>query len=254
MAEVSVTEPRERLAAQIAGQVSNLITDPGEELSLFERLCQETLAAMPTGWEWRALCIKLSPDSAFNPVKWQQRAEWQALRADLQAAWQDWPAAYAKLLALNPRLEVADLLSEISETHISSSWPSGWEDGIEDWVLTGSPASPPFDVRNDTDIARIHARLRDLQTPLGGWIWWSETEKRVVYGDRAAWAKERTRLATLRQEVAEGRKKVAAFLEAMKAQPHHTASTTEAGGDSKRSPPAYHPMQQFRIKPKADPV
>lgn len=246
----------EALELALDNELSNLITDPGAEVALFRRLAKATLKAVPKAEAWRAITLRLHPDSAFNPARWAGRAEWAFLPPDLQAAWQEWPAAYTRLAARNPRLEVADLLSEISETHIFSSWPSRWEDRIEDWVLADDHLNPPFDVQKDTDIARIHARLRNLRGVIGGWLWWSETQKRVIYGDSAEWTKERTHRATLKNETAERRKKLAALLKTWKAQtpPPRAAPTKDDADDTDRSPPTYHPMQQFRIKPKADPV
>ena len=247
MAEMSVMEQRVLLAARIADEVSNLITDPGEELGMFERLCQETLSALPADMAWRAAMIALSPESAFNPVRWGQRPEWLLLPPDLQTEWRAWPAAFGRLLARNPRLKLAELLSEISETHTSSSWPDGWEDQIEDWVLAGTADTPPFDNRSDIDLTALHARLRVLHAVVGGWVWWANDAKRVVYGDAAAWAAQRDLYAETRRQVEDMRMLQA--IERLKHLPAPAPGNSPAK-DAEKSTKIFHPMSQFRLTPK----
>lgn len=239
-----------RLKAALAGQFSNLITDPGEEIALFEKLCLATLSALPPNETWRAQAIRPRPDSALNPLCWGSRPEWHALPVNVQTQWKSWPTAFARLLARNPRFELADIMSEISETHYHSSWPAGWEDLIEDWVVGENLAPPPFDNRRNSDLAALRKRLQHLRGTVGGWVWWSDGLKRVVFGDTVGWAVERARLAAQKAEIA----RLGSQLETIITQWNAAApapKATKVDGDTARSQSGYHPMQQFRITRKS---
>ncbi len=62
------------------------------------------------------------------------------------------------------------MLSWISETHVFSSWPTGWEDRIRDWVDADSLMPMPFDDRLEIIKPEFYAQLRKLRAECQGWL------------------------------------------------------------------------------------
>ena len=100
---------------------------------------------------------------------------------DLRERWREWKEDYNQLIERQPVLELRDLLHKISETHNASSWPVAWEGKIRDWVNSGDLGAMPFDDRYGVISPQVYERLRQLRRRIGGWLYWNEAERAVIF-------------------------------------------------------------------------
>src|SRR5712691_5438831 len=137
------------------------------------------------------------PESAGNPLRgplWGKRND--SRRIELSPALiqrcEGWNREYFELRARNLQLELRDMMQEISESHMSSSWPEGYERLIQDWVDAGDlSARPPFDDGHNIVTPEFFNRLRELRRLCGGWLFWSSDLERVVFAPEAQWQQVR---------------------------------------------------------------
>jgi hypothetical protein len=102
--------------------------------------------------------------------------------------WENWNREYFEIRARSPRLELRDMMQEISESHNASSWPDGYERRLQVWVDAGDPsAPPPFDDRHRIVTATFFSRLRELRRLCGGWLYWNNDLRRVVFARESEW-------------------------------------------------------------------
>jgi hypothetical protein len=120
----------------------------------------------------------LQPDSALCPAA--DKTLLAQLPPTLRQRWAEWKDEYGRLAARNPKLTLYDMLSWISETHIFTSWPTGWERRIRDWVDAGSLAPMPFDDRLKIITPEFYARLRKVRAECRGWLYSDGEEVRFV--------------------------------------------------------------------------
>ena len=113
----------------------------------------------------------------------------------------------------NPRLELQDALRAISESHNASSWPVGYEWRISSWVDTGDPALPPFDDRYGIATPEFFNRLRELRRLCGGWFYWSEDSREVVFAAEPEWQRVRAEQEAVDAERQQAWKTAQALLE-----------------------------------------
>lgn len=132
-----------------------------------------------------------SPDSGVNPLRnpgiWRTPDSGQIvmLSPALIERWESWHREYAEIRARNPLLELRDLMHAISESHNASSWPSGYEAQIRDWIDSGDMAGIPFDDRYGIITSEFFNRLRELRELSGGWLYWSDEERSIVFATDA---------------------------------------------------------------------
>ena len=108
--------------------------------------------------------------------------------AGLAERWEDWNREAHRLLERNPRLELRQKLQDISESHMAASWPAGYEHLIQAWVDADDPiAAPPFEDGRGVATPAFFNRLRELRRLCGGWLYWDEHTKRVVFAPEAEW-------------------------------------------------------------------
>jgi hypothetical protein len=108
--------------------------------------------------------------------------------ADLAERWEDWNREAHRLLERNPRLELREKLQDINESHMAASWPAGYEHLIQAWVDAGDPtAPPPFEDGRGVATSAFFNRLRELRRLCGGWLYWDEHIKRVVFVPEPEW-------------------------------------------------------------------
>jgi len=110
------------------------------------------------------------------------------LSPELIQRWERWNREYSQIRARNPRLELRDLMQNISESHDASSWPVGYEWRIQAWVDAGDPsAPPPFDDRHNIVSPEIFNRLRKLRHLCAGWLYFSDKVRHVVFAPEPEW-------------------------------------------------------------------
>jgi hypothetical protein len=107
--------------------------------------------------------------------------------------WRQWELDYHELVARNPRLELRNLMQEISESMDASSWPQGYEWAIENWVAGGDPD------RNAFGDHVLFERLSVLHTKLGGWLYLDD-DCNIVFENLAEFRETRRRLDEERDE------------------------------------------------------
>jgi hypothetical protein len=137
------------------------------------------------------------PESAGNALRgrgWGKRNA--GPRIELPPAliqrWESWNREYFEVRARNPQLELRDMMQHISESDSASSWPGGYERRIQDWVdAADDPSAPPFDDRYRSVTPEFFNRLRELRRLCGGWLYWSDDLKRVVFAPEPEWLRVR---------------------------------------------------------------
>ena len=191
---------RAAMKAAIAREMSNLVEHDGGAAGWLLELYCDTWAALPDG-DWRkvlAVC-RLSANSAFNPSCGAVNPARDLLPEPLQRRWQEWRGRWERLLADNPRLELAEHLEELSESHLFTSCPCGLEDVIEDWVL-GAVEDYPLDDHKDVVTPALRARLAELRERTGGWLWYSEATG-VAFLPQPEWLIQRQKMQADRENV-----------------------------------------------------
>jgi hypothetical protein len=164
----------------------------------FERLALDTydfLASQGVNVLW---AFRLSGESPAHFFGFKRDA---TVPESLERRWQDWNAEYTALRARNPRLELENTMHTISESNDASSWPAGRERHIQSWIDAGDPtAPPPFDDRYDIVTPEFYRRLRELRQLCGGWLYWNDKLRRVVFAPEPEWQQVRAE-----QEAAEAK-------------------------------------------------
>ncbi len=117
------------------------------------------------------------------------------LSQEVITGWHRFAAVYPTLVKRHPRLELRDLMQDISERRESMSWPAIQEWAIERWVAEGAPEEKaPYVV--DTD---IRARLLELYPKLGGWLYHDHSQLMVVFAETDEFLQVRVRLDAERE-------------------------------------------------------
>ena len=131
----------------------------------------------------------ISFDTIRNSETWCRRIE---LSRELIERWKSWNREYVDIRARNPRLELRDMMQDISESDSASSWPHGYERHIQAWVDAGdASAPPPFDASPDILRPEFFDRLRELRQVCGGWLYWNDNLNRVVFASEPEWQQVR---------------------------------------------------------------
>jgi hypothetical protein len=161
----------------------------------FEQLAIDTFDFIVSngGDYWRSVYPAINPLTSVR----NQNGEVK-LSPELTQRWKNWDQEYLEICARSPRLRLRDIMREISESDNASSWPE-YERRIADWVDAGDPsAPPPFIDRHGIATPEFFKELRALRQLCGGWLYWNDVVKRVVFAPEAEW--QRVRAA---QEAAE---------------------------------------------------
>lgn len=173
-------------------EVFSFTRNENEARARFERLALDSydfLKSMNTAFYW-----------GFNPTRWPFKDYFGP--PELMQRWRDWEEEYKSLRRRNPRLELYDVMHEISESHNASSWPDGREGRIQSWVDAGDPrAEPPFDDRHGIVTDAFFNRLRELRQSCGGWLYWNNDLRRVVFAPETEWQKIRAAQDAKRAQV-----------------------------------------------------
>jgi hypothetical protein len=169
---------------------------PGEAAahSLFSHLARATNDELQKLGSYRTLFL-FSPDSAgFGSA--HIKAVGAKVSEELVQGWKRFADLYQGLIARNPRLELRDLMQDISERMDSASWPDGREWDIERWICDGAPEGQMRYCRVDDD---IRDRLLELYPILGGWLYLDETGM-VVFAETAVFRQVKVRMDAEREE------------------------------------------------------
>jgi hypothetical protein len=140
------------------------------------------------------LALYFDPAWDAGSAVWQKSSDGSRfeLPQELLQRWQDWNREYAEVRARNPRLRLSEMLHAISESDNASSWPIGYERRIADWVEAGdATAPPPFDDRYGIGTPEFFDELRALRQRCGGWLYWNDHARRVVFAPEAEWQRVR---------------------------------------------------------------
>lgn len=153
----------------------------------FAELAIDTYDALVlAGTKYLAYGFSPSPESGGNFLSGAHRNV--PVPPVLRQKWEAWNKEYFQIRARNPRLELRDMMQDISESHTASSWPDGYERHIQAWVDAGDPtAPPPFDDRYGTVTPEFYNRLRELRQLCGGWLYWSDKLRQVIFASEPEW-------------------------------------------------------------------
>ncbi len=129
-----LTEPSAFRTAQLASlddEFSNLVEHDLGLKDAFLDLCCQTHDALDPGLWGKRICYRPCPSSVLNLSLPGPDETRDCLPLSLQQRWLAWRTDYARLIARNPRLDLADKMEEVSEIIDASSWPYGQEDAIK---------------------------------------------------------------------------------------------------------------------------
>ena len=177
-------EAREFRAAQIAlieDKFSNLVDDDLGLTAVFVELCCQTHETLGVEHWCHRICFRPCASSAMNLASPVSEIDRRSLPMHLQEGWLEWSDSYTRLLARNPRLELAAMMEEISEWYDGSSWPYGNEDRLREWVDADDITTFPLEMRADFPNEGFYRRLQHLRRITAGWTFWSNTEGRTIF-------------------------------------------------------------------------
>src|SRR5262245_24687528 len=171
-------------------EIFALATGEDEARHRFERIAIETFDYLTAAGEFVSI-FAVEPDSAYNFVNYRDHAR-ALVPPNLIEQWERWQADYPSLQQRNPCLELYDTMHAIGESHDASSWPYGRERHIQAWVDADNfAAPPPFDDRHGIVTPEFYQRLRKLRQQCGGWLYWNDDIKRIVYAPEPEWQQVR---------------------------------------------------------------
>lgn len=145
----------------------------------FDDLARRTAPVVPAS---RPFCPRWEANSAFTPSCWiGLERNYYGLPSELLDEWQEYRRRWHNLLDLNPRMRIAEMLGDVSEGHDSSSFPTGWEHNVRDWVRSGCRTEPPFFLDLQTRSPDFQARFVAAAQAAGkGWVFHADGPE-VVY-------------------------------------------------------------------------
>ncbi|WP_062112316.1 hypothetical protein [Aureimonas sp. AU40] len=153
-----------------------LVTDDDGTIDAFDDLSRRSEPHVDAAG--RPFLPRWNPHSAFTPTS---SPEYYALPDDLATEWQAYGTRWSMFMNRNPRVWLAWLLGQISETHESASWPFSWSLSIRDWVLSGYETERPFHDRDGVDCPEMREHLTRLAQI--GWVVWDEADYRFEWID-----------------------------------------------------------------------
>lgn len=150
---------------------SALLENDNGTPDFFDDLVRRTAPTVPGS---RHFWPRWDANSAFTPSSWiGLEHNYFGLPPELLEEWRTYRKRWHDLLELNPRMWIAEMLSDISEGHDSSSFPHGWEHHVQDWVRSGCRSEPSFFLDLQTRGLGFQDRFMAAAKAAGkGWIYY----------------------------------------------------------------------------------
>jgi hypothetical protein len=150
-----------------------------EELAFYRRLAEDTFPHVKGGYPIHQPGFREpAPDSAgFFLQRWNngvRLGRCKPLPPELERRWRDWADRYYEIRRRSPKLEMRDLIQDITERQEGLSWPfHATEDILEEWIVAGNFDAP---IEHELYFAEYVTRptfdrLRELRFLTGGWIY-----------------------------------------------------------------------------------
>jgi len=117
---------------------------------------------------------------------------------DLVSGWLYFAELYPALVERSPRLELRNLMQDMSERAGGASWPDGSEWAIETWVSAGAPEdASPYPVAFG-----VRERLLKLHSVLKGWLYLSPDPDSLttIFSETSVFRQVKVRLDAERAE------------------------------------------------------
>ncbi|PZP46528.1 MAG: hypothetical protein DI601_06445 [Azospirillum brasilense] len=180
------SEDFEAAQAEEADDAFSLTAGEDKARARFLALCRDTRGALASAGERvsRTAVWRPQPHSGFCFLV--QRWAHDKVPSEIVARWQDWKREYKEIVSRNPRLELSDALAWISESDNASSWPHGHEDRLREWVDSGSREPLPVHDSLGLVTPAFYEHLRHLRAVTGGWLYYVESARRVVFRSDSA--------------------------------------------------------------------
>jgi hypothetical protein len=170
-------------------QARRITTDfrfaPGEELlrAQFEQLAVDTYDALRGTKE---VLLPFTLDDDFSKAG-------AILPRPLLDRWKQWQETHRRMLERNPILALYSMMHDIGETVQYQSWPQDREDVIQDWLDADEYQPPPFPDVLEILTPDFWARMREFRRRAGGWLYWNEKDREVVFVPENKWQRLRRR-------------------------------------------------------------
>lgn len=153
--------------AQERRQWAALLENDDGTPDFFDDLVRRTAPIVP---EKRVFWPRWEANSAFTPSCWAG-TDYYGLTSELVDEWRVYAERWKRLLELNPRMKIADCMSDVSEGHYASSFPTGWEHAVRDWVRSGMTIEPTFYLDDLTRSPKWQAEFMVAAKAAGpGWV------------------------------------------------------------------------------------
>ena len=166
--------------ARILDERFKFAPDESEARLRFQQLALDThdyLSAV------RGYVLPFSHSDRFDrPNSWD-------LSQSLLQRWKDWHEEYQRILERNPQLALRDMLHQIGESHMRTSWPYGFERRIQEWVDKGDIGAIPFIDGYGIVTVNFYDRLRELRQRCGGWMRHDATSNCIDFVSESDWQK-----------------------------------------------------------------
>ena len=159
-------------------EIRCLVPSEPNQVERFMLMAMDTYDALVRTRPGRVFAFRVHPDSASNPC--QQRFLHADVPQKLLGRWEAWARDYTSFAARNPKLELFDLMSAISEDQTSSSWPYGQEEDLRRWAAARTSCPSPLEQRG-LDHEVVHRRLSELNDVVCGWLYWKDDLRKVVF-------------------------------------------------------------------------
>jgi hypothetical protein len=109
------------------------------------------------------------------------------LPPSLLQRWKRWHEEYQEVLERSPRLALRDMLHQIAESNMQTSWPYGLERRIQEWIDSGDMQAVPFIDGYGIVTAAFYTQLRTLRQRCMGWMRYDSTSNHIVFVPEAEW-------------------------------------------------------------------
>jgi len=161
--------------ARERAQWSALIDQDDGTPAVWEDLVRRSIPHVTRGFffpRWEANSALTPGAGAFDNC-----SDYYGLTTELAAEWGAYAERWERFLNANPKMRIAAMLGDVSETHDASSFPYGWSHIVRDWAQAGFPAPAPFDDRSRVIDDAWKATLADAMHRAGpGWVYWSDND------------------------------------------------------------------------------